>query len=141
MKRARKDVYRKVLEKLVLTPQQIDLVASKIRELEKEIEIEAAKRHLRAGTYGEALAAIERARSLSPNLRLGLAESGLRICPTLLRWCYGRYSQALHSYRHRYRAGWKKQRTGLLKTAAPTREQAVKRSGDRCFNPTSGDYK
>ena len=109
----------------MLTLQQIDVVASKIRELEKEIEMESAKRHLSAGMYSEALAAIERARSLGPGLRLGLAESGLRYCPRLFRWCYGCYSEALNSYRRLSRAGWKKQRTDSVKTAATPKQQVM----------------
>lgn len=103
MKRARREVYRKTLATLPLSPEQMAIVHSKIRELEKELEIEAAKRHLRAGAYDEALAAIERAKAFSPDRRLGFAESALRHCPALFRWCYGHYVGWLQSYKRRHR--------------------------------------
>jgi glycosyltransferase involved in cell wall biosynthesis len=108
MKRARQVVFRKVLAKMTLTPDQVKLAKVKIRELEKEIAVEAAKRHLRAGSYDEAFAAVERAKSLEPDMRLRLARSGLRYCPDLLRWCYGHYLQLLQSYRHKSRAASRK---------------------------------
>jgi hypothetical protein len=76
----------------------------KIRDLEKEIAIEVAKRHLRAGSYDEAFAAVERAKSLEPDMRLRLARSGLRYCPDLLRWCYRHYLELRQSYRYKSRA-------------------------------------
>jgi glycosyltransferase involved in cell wall biosynthesis len=103
MKQGRRQVYRKVLATLPLTAAQSAIVTSKIRELDKEIEIEAAKRHLSRGTYDEALAAIERARLLGPDRRLGFVESALRYCPAFFRWGYERYVQALHSYKRRHR--------------------------------------
>jgi hypothetical protein len=124
MKRARKDVYRKALANLALTPAQKDIATSKIRELDKEIEIEVAKRHLSAGTYDEALAAIGRAKSLGPDRRLGLAENALRYCPAFFRWCYARYVQMLHSFKRRHRAGWEKRKMSVLNTKA-TRAQVV----------------
>ena len=104
MKTARQAVFQKVLAKMTLTPHQVELVKVKIRELEKEIAVEVAKRHLRAGSYDEAFAAVERAKSLKPDMRLRLAKSGLRYCPDLLRWCYGRYLELRQSYRHQSRA-------------------------------------
>lgn len=127
MKRARKEVYNKVLATFSLTHEQTDLVKRKIRELDKEIELEAAKRHLSAGTYDEALAAIERARSLSGDPRLGLAKNALRYCPALFRWCYARYVGALHSYKRRHRAARERQWTGVLNAQATTRTQVVDR--------------
>lgn len=126
MKRARRDVYKKALANLALTDAQKVIATSKIRELDKEIEIEAAKRHLSAGTYDEALAAIGRAKSLGPDRRLGLAENALRYCPAFFRWCYGRYAQALHSFKRRHRTAWDKQKIGVLNTDG-TRTQVVNR--------------
>jgi glycosyltransferase involved in cell wall biosynthesis len=125
MKRARKAVYRKALATLALTPEEANLAAEKIRELDKKIEIEAAKRHLSAGTYDEALAAIERAKSYGPDRRLSLAGSALRYCPSLFRWCYGHYVQALHSYKRR--ANWEKQGGEVLNSEAVTRSQVLDR--------------
>jgi glycosyltransferase involved in cell wall biosynthesis len=127
MKRARREVYSKVLTTLSLSHEQTSLVKRKIRDLDKEIEVEAAKRHLSAGMYDEALAAIERARSLSGDRRLDLAKNALRYCPTLFRWCYARYVSALHSYKRRHRAAWQRQRTGVLRAQTTTRTQVVDR--------------
>ena len=127
MKRARKEVYNKVLTTFSLTPEQTNLVNRKIRELDKEIELEAAKRHLSAGTYDEALAAIERARSLGGDPRLGLAKNALRYCPALFRWCYACYVNALHSYKRRHRAAGERRRAGVLNAQVTTRTQVVDR--------------
>jgi glycosyltransferase involved in cell wall biosynthesis len=104
MKRARQVVFQKVLARMTLAPHQVELVNVKIRDLEKEIAIEVAKRHLRAGSYDEAFAAVERAKSLEPDMRLRLARSGLRYCPDLLRWCYRHYLELRQSYRYKSRA-------------------------------------
>lgn len=111
MKRARMEVYRKALASLRLTGGQTAIVQSKIRELEKELEIEAAKRHLKAGAYDEALAAVERARAFSADRRLGFAGKALRHCPALFRWCYGHYVEWLQMYKRR-RRGEKRQMAG-----------------------------
>jgi GT2 family glycosyltransferase len=127
MKQGRRQVYKKVQTTLPLTAAQSAIVTSKIRELEKEIEIEAAKRHLSSGTYDQALAAIERARSLGPDRRLSFVETALRYCPTFFRWCYERYVQALHSYKRRNRTTQERQRTGGLNPKAMTRPQVLDR--------------
>ena len=127
MKRARKQVYNKVLATFSLTDEQKNLVNRKIRELDKEIELEAAKRHLSAGSYDEALGAIERARSISGDPRLGLAKNALQYCPALFRWCYSRYIDALHTYKRRHRATRERQTTGMLNAPATTRTQVVDR--------------
>jgi GT2 family glycosyltransferase len=127
MKQGRRQVYRKVAATLSLTPVQSAIVTSKIRELDKEIEIEAAKRHLSSGTYDQALAAIERARSLGPDRRLGIVESALRHCPAFFRWCYEHYAQALHSYKRRQRTTGETQRTSGLNTKTITRGQVMDR--------------
>ena len=127
MKRARREVYGKTLATLPLTPEQTLIVESKVRELDKELEIEAAKRHLRAGTYDEALAAIEHARSFSPDWRLGLAENAVRYCPSLFRWCYRQYSERLHTYKRRHRMRGGKRRTALLGSEATARPQMADR--------------
>jgi len=127
MKQGRRQVYKKVSAMLPLTSAQGAIVTSKIRELDKEIEIEAAKRHLSSGTYDQALAAIERARSLGPDRRLGFVESALRYCPAFFRWCYEHYVQALHSYKRRQRTTWEPQRTGGLNPKAMTRPQVLDR--------------
>ena len=127
MKQARRQGYQKVLATLPLTTAQSAIATSKIRELDKEIEIEAAKRHLSSGTYDEALAAIERARSLGPDLRLGFVESALRYCPALFRWCYEHYVQALHSRKRRHRMMSEPQRTGGLNPKTMTRRQVLDR--------------
>lgn len=121
MKQGRRQVYQKVSGTLSLTAAQSAIVTSKIRELDKEIEIEAAKRHLTSGTYDKALAAIERARSLGPDRRLGLVESALRYCPAFFHWCYEHYVQALHSYKRRNRTTWEPQRTSGLNAKTMTR--------------------
>jgi len=127
MKQARRQVYQKVLTTLPLTTAQSAIATSKVRELDKEIEIEAAKRHLSSGTYNEALAAIERARSLGPDRRLGFVESALRYCPALFRWCYEHYVHALHSRKRRHRMMSEPQRTGGLNPKAMTRPQVMDR--------------
>jgi glycosyltransferase involved in cell wall biosynthesis len=129
MKRARKDVYRKALATLTLTSEQRSLVTSKIRELDKEIELEAAKRHLSARTYDQALAAIKRARALSSDRRLGVAENALRYCPGFFRWCYAYYVQALHAHKRRHRAGWQEQGANLIGTGTTLREKVPERPG------------
>ena len=127
MKQGRRHVYKKVSETLPLTAAQSGIVTSKIRELDKEIEIEAAKRHLSSGTYDQALAAIERARSLGADRRLRFAESALRYCPGFFRWCYEHYAQALHSYKRRNRTTREPQRTSGLNPKTMTRPQVQDR--------------
>lgn len=134
MTRARREVYEKVQATLPLTPAQTNIVTSRLRELDKEIEIEAAKRHLRAGSYAEALAAVKHARSLSPDRRLGFAETALRISPGLFRWTYEHYLQVLHSLKQRFRARWEKGRTVV---EAVAKSQALKRSRVPICQPAS----
>lgn len=126
MKRARMEVYRKTLATLPLTPEQTAIAHSKIRELEKELEIEAAKRHLRAGAYDDALAAVKRAKAFSSDRRLGLAESALRHCPAFFRWCYGHYVERLRTYKRRHRTR-RETRRSTPGSEPPMRPQAVDR--------------
>jgi len=101
MKRARLAVFRKAARAMSLTASEKQIVARKIRKLELEIEIEAAKKHLDAGRFTEARTALRRARSLTPSLRWRFAEAAVRYCPRLLRWSYESYLDLLRWYRHR----------------------------------------
>jgi len=99
MKEARAEVYRKAARTLPLSVEQQSIVAAKLKELEIEIEIEAAKEHLGAGQFREARSAVHRANSLAPAARLDIAEIGLQHCPRLVRWLYERYIQGLQWYK------------------------------------------
>jgi glycosyltransferase involved in cell wall biosynthesis len=127
MKQARREVYKKASATLPLTTAQKAIVTSRIRKLDKEIEIDAAKRHLRKGTYDESLAAIQRARSFGPDLRLGFVASALRCCPAFFRWCYEHYVETLHSYKRRHRTRWEPQPAGSLNPEVMTRPQVLDR--------------
>ncbi len=104
MKRARAEVYRKAVATLSLNASQQEIVAVKLKQLEIEIEVEVAKEHLEAGRFREARLAVQRANSLAPAAKLQLAGAGLRICPLLLRWGYGRYLTFLLWCKRRARA-------------------------------------
>lgn len=95
MKRARADVYKKAMATFSLTVAQETIVRAKLKQLEIEIEVEVAKEHLMAGRFREARFALQRASSLAPALKLRLAAAGLRFCPVLMRWSYGRYLHLL----------------------------------------------
>ena len=101
MKRARGEVYRKAMATLSLNAEQQKIVGDKLKQLEIEIEVEAAKEHLEAGRFREACFALQRANALASVPKLRLAEAGLRICPGVVRWLYKRYIQLLHWHKSR----------------------------------------
>jgi|SRR5580692_141324 len=108
MKRARAEVYRRAAVNLSLTETQQSIVAAKLKAIEVQIEVEAAKDHLQQGRFGEARFAIRRANSMSPSLKLRLVAAGLRFCPLLLRWSYEGYVQWLRWFRRTRRSAMRR---------------------------------
>lgn len=113
MKRGRANVYHKAEATLPLNAAQKGIVAAKLKELEQQIEIEGAKQHLEAGRFQEARAAVHRANAISPAVKLGFAEVGLRWCPRLARWFYERYIGVLRWYKKRARTPFRNRDNAL----------------------------
>jgi glycosyltransferase involved in cell wall biosynthesis len=85
MKKAQIDVYEKMLLTLPITGAQAELLCNKTQQISARLQTDAAKEHLRAGRYLEALESVKNANTVLKSSKLAVLQAGLRYCPRIVR--------------------------------------------------------
>lgn len=93
LKRARGEIYDKVVRSLPLSPSQRNLISELMAKNEADCQVDLAKRFLQTGEYDKALEAITRASTVIRTRKLRLAMFGLRIFPRFFRYQHHAYQR------------------------------------------------